>query len=401
VARFRKIFDFFDIGRLLSLEFLSIICPHVLVDNVLKKFKKASQRIRSLPAHMVVYFVMALPLWRDQSQKEVLRIVCEALSWVAPEFSSLELPTEGAIARARARLGCEVVKELSSEVLKPIAPEGAIGAWYRGMRLMSLDGTCFNVPDGKANAKHFGHPGTPRGDTAFPQMRVTALVETGTHAIVAAEAGPIKRGEQNMATALIDSGAFTSEMLVLADRNFYGYNLWSKGVATEAKLVWRVRSNLILPVETSLPDNSFLSTVRDSRDKKKCEPLVVRVIKYKILDINNQGEADQKYRLVTNILDPDHAPADELAQLYHERWKIETLYGEFKGGLNNNNSILRSKTPDLVYQEFWAMLISHYAIRNMMAKAAWANGHDPDDLSFKGALNIIKRKGPRIAVSPP
>lgn len=401
MARFRKLFEFFDIGRLLSLEFLSIICPHILVDKVLAKFNKASQRIRSLPAHIVVYFVMALPLWRNQSQREVLRIVCEALSWVDPEFDSLELPTEGAIAKARARLGYEVVKELSSEVLKPIAPAGAIGAWYRGMRLMSLDGSCFNVPDGKANAEHFGYPGSSRGDTAFPQMRVTALVETGTHAIVAAQTGPVNRSEQNMTSALLDSGAFTPEMLILADRNFYGYNLWSKGVSTGAKLVWRVRADLKLPVETMLQDGSFLSTVRDSRNKNTCTPLSIRVIEYKILDQVNKDESNQKYRLVTNIFEPNQAPADELAQLYHERWEIETLYSEIKVGLNNNNSILRSKTPDLVYQEFWAMLISHFAIRHMMAQAAWANGRDPDDLSFKGTLNIIKRKTPQIAVSPP
>jgi hypothetical protein len=401
MARFRKVLERVDIAHVLSLGVLSNICPRYLVERVLAKFGKASQRIRMLPAHAVVYLVMALPLWREQSQTEVLRIVCETLTWVTEEYDSLALPTGGAIVKARERLGPDVMRELSREILRPVAPSGAIGAWYSGMRLMSIDGTSFNLVDSSENLAHFGCQGTSRGEAAFPQMRALALVETGTHVVVAAETGPCKRSEQNMASALIDSKAFSPEMLVMADRNFFGFNLWNKAVSTGAKLLWRVKLGLRLPVEETLSDGSYVSTVYDSRNRKNCDPTKVRVISY-IINIKKENEVTtQSYRLLTNIFDISIAPAAELAKLYHERWEIETLYKEVKIGLNNNHALLRSKTPDMVLQEFWALLITHFAIRELMARAAWSQTLDPDLLSFSSAKEAIKRKSPRIAVSPP
>jgi hypothetical protein len=234
----------------------------------------------------MVYFIIVMPFWRDQSQTEVLRVVCECLSWVTDEYDSLELTTGGAIFKARERFGPEVMKELASEVLKPVAPCGAIGAWYRGMRLMSIDGSCFELADSIENVGYFGYPSVSGGDAAFPQMRVLALVETGAYVVVKAEMGPCKRSEQNMTSALIDSQAFSSEMLVMADRGFYGLNLWNKAASTGAKLLWRVKFDLRLQAEELLADGSYVSTIRDSKKPKKCDPTKVRVINYTITTIN-------------------------------------------------------------------------------------------------------------------
>ena len=223
------------------------------------------------------------------------------------------------------------------------------------------------------------------------------LVECGTHAVVAAGIAPYSRSEQAMAAKLLPA-KLTADMLVLADRNFYGFKLWQTACASGAKLAWRVKSNLGLPVQQLLPDGSYLSTVFDSADRKRAGQ-VVRVIDYALQGLATPGQ--DSYRLVTNILDPLAAPALELAALYHERWEIEGVFDEFKTHLRANSTVLRSKTPELVEQELWGLLLAHFAIRQLMAQAAWPRGLDPDRLSFTHAVRVIKRKMPQAAAIPP
>jgi hypothetical protein len=185
-----------------------------MVDKVLEHFQKGSKRIRLLPASFIVYFIMALYLWRDAPQEEVLRIVCESLKFTTSEYNILCLPTKSGIFRARQRLGPDVMRELAKKILRPIAPQKAPGAWFRGLRVMSLDGCTFDVPDSKENSAHFGYPSSSRGETAFPQLRFLGLVETGSHVLVAAEVGPYKCSEQELTAKILDNGAFTSEMII-------------------------------------------------------------------------------------------------------------------------------------------------------------------------------------------
>jgi hypothetical protein len=249
-ARFRKLLpQSLDLNHLLSVGFLSKICPRSMIDSILEKYEKTGKRVRLLPAAALVYFIMALSLWREPPQEEVLRIVCESLTWIIPDFDNRVLPAKGAVSRARYRLGPDVMREAAGQTLKPLAPLEASEAWYNGMRLMAVDVTCFDVLDSKVNADYFGYPSSSRGDTAFPQLRVAGLAETGTHIIAAAQVRPYKRSEQEMTAALISSGKFTPEMLIMADRNFYGYKLWKQAFSTGANLLWRIKSNLVLPAE--------------------------------------------------------------------------------------------------------------------------------------------------------
>ena len=263
---------------------------------------------------------------------------------------------------------------------------------------MALDGSCMDVADEAANAEYFGYPGASRGDSAFPQARLLGLVECGTHAVVAAQVAPYSRSEQAMAEQLLPA-KLAPDMLVLADRNFYGFKLWQLACTSGAKLVWRVKANLKLPVQQLLPDGSYLSTVFDSSDRHQRTGQVVRVIDYTLQD--SATAPQDSYRLVTNILDPADAPALELAALYHERWEIEGVFDEFKTHLRANSTVLRSKTPELVQQELWGLLLAHFAIRELMAQAAWPRGIDPDRLSFTHAVRVIKRKMPQAAAVPP
>jgi hypothetical protein len=401
MSRFKKLLTpGLDLAYLISVGFLALICPRKVIDRALSKFEKGSRRIRLLPAHAVVYFVLALVLWRDPPQEEVLRIVCQNMDLLMPGFASKQVPSKGAITKARIRLGFEVLEDIAKNTLKPIAPIGAIGSWYKDKRLMSFDGSCFSLPDSRENAKYFGYPPSGRGDSAFPSMRVLSLVELGTHIVAAAEIGPFNCSEQALTSKLIDSNCLTSEMLVLADRNFYGYNLWSKAIASGADLLWRAKSNLNFPVEKRLSDGSYITTVRSSKDKKNSMPLKIRVIEYKLTGKNLENE-DEVYRLVTSLSNHKKYPAFDLATLYHQRWEIEILFKEVKSSLNNNNSVLRSHKSDLVKQEMWAVLITHYAVRQVMAKTAWDHNLDPLKLSFQGSIHILRRKIPQVAVFPP
>jgi len=341
---------------------------------------------------------MALALWREAPLEEVLRVVCEGLAWLGDGAPDAVQASKSAISQARTRLGPEVMKRLAERVLRPLAAPGSPGAWYRGLRVMALDGSCMDVADETANAEFFGYPSASRGQTAFPQARVLGLVECGTHAVVAADIAPYRHSEQAMA-AHLRPAKLDRDMLVLADRNFYGFKLWQLAGASGARLVWRIKSTFQLPVQKALPDGSYLSTIFDSADRARRSGQRVRVIDYALQD--SATPTQESDRLVTNLLDPAAAPALELAALYHERWEIESVFDAFKTHLRANSTVLRSKTPELVQQELWGLLLTHFAIRQLMAQAAWPRGLDPDRLSFTRAVRVIQRKMPQAAAIPP
>jgi hypothetical protein len=387
-----------DVAHLISTGVLASVCPRPLIDEVLAQTGRGSQRNRLLPAPAVVYYVMALALWREAPLEEVLRVVCEGLHWLGGGQAEAVQASKSAISQARSRLGPEVMQRLAQRVLRPLAAPDAPGAWYRGHRVMALDGSCMDVADERANAEFFGYPSAARGQSAFPQARLLGLVECGTHAIVAAGIAAYARSEKAMAAELLP-GWLHKDMLVMADRGFYSFKLWALACDRGATLLWRVSSNIKLAAQQVLPDGSYLSTVFDSEDSARRHGRTVRVIEYTLRD--SAVPAKDSYRLMTTLLDPEQAPGQELAALYHERWEIESVFDEFKTHLRASSTVLRSKTPDLVHQELWGLLLAHFAIRQLMAQAAWQRALDPDRLSFTHAVRVIKRKMPQAAAVPP
>jgi hypothetical protein len=399
MARTRKALpERVDVAHLISTGVLASVCPRPLIDEVLQETGRASQRNRRLPAPAVVYYVMALALWREAPLEEVLRVVCEGLHWLGDGQAEAVQASKSAISQARTRLGPQAMRRLAERVLRPLAPPGAPGAWYRRWRVMALDGSCMEVADEGANAEFFGYPTATRGQSAFPQARVLGLVECGTHVITAADIAPYARSEKAMAAERLP-GWLDHSMLLLADRGFYSFKLWQIARASGAALLWRAGTTLKLPVEKVLPDGSYLSTVYDSADSARKHGLTVRVIEYELH--GSATPTQDSYRLLTNVLEPETAPGEELAALYHQRWEIEGVFDEFKTHLRASSTVLRSKTPDLVQQELWGLLLAHFAIRQLMAQAAWDRGLDPDHLSFSHAVRVIKRKMPQAAALPP
>jgi hypothetical protein len=399
MARTRKVLPAqIDVAHLISAGMLAAVCPRPLIEEVLAETGRASQRERLLPAPAVVYYVMALALWREAPLEEVLRVVCQGLHWLGGEYGDTVQASKSAISQARTRLGPEVMRQLAQRVLRPLALPGAAGAWYRGRRLMALDGSCLEVADERANAEFFGYPVASRGQSAFPQARVLGLLECGTHAIVAAQIAPYARSEKAMAAEQL-ANWLRPDMLLMADRGFYGFKLWQLAAATGAALLWRVNSALKLPVHRVLADGSYLSIIHDSADRTQRHGTRVRVIEYTLQ--NSATPTEDRYRLITTLLDAEQAPALELAALYHERWEIESAFDELKTHLRGASTVLRSKTPELVQQELWGLLMAHFAVRQLMAQAAWRQQLDPDRLSFLHAVRVIKRRLPQAAALPP
>ena len=363
-----------DVAHLISTGVLAGVCPRPLIDEVLQETERGSQRERLLPAPAVVYYVMAMALWREAPLEEVLRVACEGLQWLSGGQADAVQASKSAISQARTRLGPQVIHRLAQRVLRPLAPPGAPGAWYRGLRVMALDGSCMDVADERANAEYFGYPAASRGQSSFPQARVLGLVECGTHVIVSADIAPYARSENSMAAERLPSW-LRKDMLVMADRGFYSFKLWTLACLSGAALLWRVSSTIKLPAQQVLSDGSYLSTVFDSEDTARRHGRTVRVVEYTLAD--SAVPTQDSYRLVTTLLDPEQAPGQELAALYHERWEIEGVFDEFKTHLRASSTVLRSKTPDLVRQKLWGLLLAHFAIRQLMAQAAWQRALTP------------------------
>jgi len=302
------------------------------------------------------------------------------------------------ISQARSRLGVEPLKKLYDVVVARIAEKRTKGAWYRQWRLVSLDGSTLDVADTAENEKAFGRPGASRGSSAFPKIRFVALLESGTHVLWAAHMDKYSTDELTLAENVIPS--LGKGMLCLADRFFPSYKLWRMAAKTGAELLWRVRQNARLDVEKRLPDGSYLSRIYASTSdrRNRRNGIVVRVIDYRLKDVT---DGEPIYRLVTTIVDHEQAPAKELAALYHERWEIETTLDELKTHLRGAKIVFRSKTPDLVRQEFYGLMMAHFAIRGLMHEAALKADEDPDRLSFLHAVRVVRRKIARFDAIPP
>lgn len=355
----------------ISLGVLTKTFPFAAIEAVLHRTRRTSIRHRDLPAHVVVYYVIALALYMQSSYREILRCLLEGIQWLVKPGATVKVAGKSGISQARTRLGWEPLQELHDEVVKPIAVESTKGAWYRSWRVVSLDGSTLDIADEKENEKAFGRPSASRGSSAFPQLRFVSLVENGTHVLFGTRMGGVETGEITLAKEVLPS--LRKGMLCLADRNFFGFELWNQARATGADLVWRIKKNLRLPCEKRLPDGSYLSRVyaspKDRRDGK--HGVVVRVIEYGLEGVPG---AEPIYRLLTTILDHEAAPTAELAALYHERWEIETALDELKTHLRGSRIVMRSKTPDLVKQEFYGLMMAHFAIRGLMHEAALSGG---------------------------
>src|SRR3954447_1440137 len=363
------------ISDYVTLGVLTATVPGDLIDAVLSDTGKQSQRYRQLPARLVIYYVMALVLFAQASYGEVLRCLLEGVRWLHLKGESTALASKSAITKARIRLGVAPLKEVFERVARPLAEPGLAGAFYRGLRLVSLDGTTILVPDEPQLEQRFGRPSS--SPAAFRQARLLALMESGTHAIFAAAIGRYDTSEVALAPALLER----VRPRILA--GFGGLELWQ---AARAPTCCEVQSEVPVPQAAA---RLLVPEPPSSGPHRRQRAVVVRLIEY-----HGVPDAEPLYRLITTLLDPESAPAAELAALYHERWEQEGAFAELKVTLPGGQLMLRSRRADLAEQELYALLLVHLALRGLMVEASRKGGCDPDTLSFIHAVRVVRRHLP-------
>ena len=412
-------------GRLtdwISLGVLASSVPRDAVDEAVAAAGKGAKRSDGkLPPHVMVYLVMALALFADDDYEEVAARLTETLTAWGCWDDSWSVPTSGGITQARQRLGYEPVKELFAEVAVPVAEELTAGAFLGPWRLMAIDGFEWDAPDTKENAAAFGFAGAGADDAdrpAFPKVRVVTVSECASHAVADVAMGAIAgkgAGEQSLARELYRR--LEEEWLLIADRNFFNWADWCTAADSGAQLLWRVKANLRLPVLELLPDGSYSSVLvnpkirgkarqalmeaaRGGEDLQEDQARYVRVVEYEVPDRDGDGKGEV-IALVTTITGMTAAPAPLLAEAYHQRWEHETGNAQLKTYLRGPGRVLRSKSPDMVRQEIYGYLLTHYAISALICRAATEAGVNPDRVKFKRTVRIVRRRAADPAAFPP
>ena len=377
---------------------LEQVIPAEAVRQALQATGRTNQRRCQLTHEVVCWVVLAMGLLTELPIRQVFK---HARRLRVGE----ESPHRSSLCVARQRLGIAPVRRLFEQTVRPLARPETPGAFYRGFRLMGIDGVVFDVPDSDVNAAAFGRPSAgPRGDGAFPQVRKLSLVELGTHAEVAFVVRPCRGDERAMVAGLLRH--LTPDMLLLLDRAFFSDERWRQLEATGVKLLVRVVKSLILRPVRVLADGSYLAKVyrNDSDRRKDRDGVLVRVIRYTLDDPQRVGHGEE-HVLITNLLDEVAHPATGLIILYHERWEEELTFDEQKTHQDPRRATkpahLRSETPAGVIQEIDALSLGHFVIRSLMCEAAATAGLDPDALSFTGCFQILKCRLPECQSETP
>ena len=370
------------------------------------------QRRRLLPARLVVYFVLALWLFRGRNcgYGQVMLKLADGLYSRQLGADLLEgrpatgmrvdagqgrewwLPNPSSLSRGRAKLGPDVHRYLFAQVAGPIGADDAPGVFCCGLRIVSMDGSTTDVPDEKPNGEFFGRPSNQSRDGAFPQVRWVVAAESGTGSLLGAAMGGYRTAEQPLARDLLRRECFGPGMLVLADRKFLSWSLARDFLATGARILWRASASFALKPVKVLADGTYLAELKPPR-KSDGPVITVRVIEYTVHTAPAAGgddETSEVFALVTGLLDVEEYPALDLASCYPRRWGCETVIGHHKTDMGEGQPVLRSKDPAGVLQEMWALFAVYQAICRVVGIAVNAAGVPPAQISFPHALAAAK-----------
>jgi hypothetical protein len=382
---------------------LAAVFTPELVDRVIDQAGVREQRTRTLPARVVVYYLLAMVLFFNSSYTEVWNKLVAGLDWARRFRVRLSLgmqPTAAAVTYARQRLGWRVMAALMEEVAGPLAGQGQERAFVSGMRLVAVDGMCLDLPDTPENGAEFGYPSNEGGRGPFPQIRVVGLGECGTRAVLGAATSGLATGEQPLTRQLLPR--LSPGDLLLADRNFLSHGLLADVLAAGAHVLWRAKSDVDLPMLEVLPDGTWLSRIADpaasrrlrrkGADPRGIPGITVRVIEYSVTS-EDGSETSETFTLVTDLFDPALLTPEQAAGAYASRWQLETCFDELETSIRGGAAVvLRSKSPPMIRQEIYAMLCCYQAIRTLISHAAGDTGMDPARISFTRARDGIRSR---------
>jgi Insertion element 4 transposase N-terminal/Transposase DDE domain len=382
---------------------LAAVFTPEMVDRVVDQAGVREQRTRTLPARVVVYYLLAMVLFFNSSYTEVWNKLVAGLDWARRFRVRLELgmqPTAAAVTYARQRLGWQVMAALMEEVTGPLAGQDRQSAFVSGMRLAAVDGMCLDLPDTPENGAEFGYPGNDGGRGPYPQIRVVGLGECGTRAVLGAATSGLATGEQALARQLL--AKLAPGDLLLADRNFLSHGLLAEVLAAGVHVLWRAKSDAGLPVLQVLADGTWLSRIADPAASRRMRRtgasggdipgITVRVIEYSVAS-EDGSEISETFTLVTDILDPGPLTPGQAASAYASRWQLETCFDELETSIRGGAAVvLRSKSPPMIRQEIYAMLCCYQAIRALISHAADDAGIDPARISFTRARDAVRSR---------
>jgi hypothetical protein len=413
VLRERKLQDLISVGV------LAADVPRDVIDEVVAEHGRQARRSDGkLPPHVVVYLVMGLALFRGEDYEEVAARMIEPLTRLGACRSGDPVPTASAITQARKRLGPQVVREVFQRIAVPVADLLTVGAHLGSLRLVSFDGTTLDMPDTRPNAGAYGYPGSSGERAAFPQLRLLTLIEDGPRAPLAAAIAPCHgkgSGERTLLAGLLDH--LEEGMLATADAGLFGFDLWCRAEQTGAELLWRVGAGPELPRVRDLGDGSYLALIyapsvktaararllQAARAGQETDPERARLVRVVEYEVEDRGDTTDRelFCLLTTLTDPATHPAPLLAHTYAERWEHETANKVLKELLDPAGRMLRSKSPELVEQEVFGLLLTQYTLAALMCRAASEAGLDPDRLSPTRTLRIVRRRvADPAAISP-
>ena len=374
-----------------ALGVLTSVFPRPVVAAAIDAAGAREQRSRVLTAELTAYYTLGCALWHQESHEEVWELLTEGLAWLDDAGAADDdyVPASSSIPEAKERLGSDALRLLFGHAAGPLGEAGTPGVWWRGRRKAAVDGFTLDAPDSPGNRRALGGPSSEAGPGPFPQARVVAAAECGTGSILGAQAGGYGTSEIALFRDMVAAGTLGPGMVVIMDRNFLSYEDYAAVAATGADSVWRASASFGLPVTGSLPDGSWIPELRPPRGHGG-DPVRVRVAEYTIDD--EHGDPSEVFCLVTNLLDPAEASVEELAGLYADRWASETVFRCIKTTQRGGAEVvLRSKKPDGVLQEIWAILAVYQGLRHLICQAAAAAGAGPWRIPFARTLRAARR----------
>lgn len=395
---------------------LGSFVPRDVVDEaILAEGRSARRSGGKLPPWAVVYLTMLMALHPDDDYEELAARLEPLVSWGG---DVMEPATSGGVTQARARLGFEVLERVFEQTCVPVADLDAAGAFLGERRFVAIDGFEVDVPDTEENLAEFGRSGSGANESAFAKVRVVAIAECASRAVIAARMGPIAgkgSGERSLAGLMWDG--LEADMLCLADAGFYSFDAWAAAARTDADLLWRVGDGLRLPVMERLDDGSYLSVItkpglrgvarnrvleaaRAGDDIDPDDAHVVRVIEYDVPDRDGNGHGEL-ICLITTITDPGDLQARTLAEAYHRRWDAETAFDQVKTHLRPPGKVLRSRSPDMVRAEIYGLLLTQWALAALICSAATEADTAPERVKFARTIRIVRRHATSEAAFPP